>query len=650
MQGPIRSSVGKKKPSGGGGAPFKTTTWILIVVCASCSSFYVGVALAGMAAASSTNGSQSNSKTNGADHIILNNHNKNNQKTLLEEELQRKVEEMAEQIQQLTSPHKLQELCDKHLCNINDGSSSLSSAAASQQQNNNNNNNNHDIKSRRRDKLLFPRSLNNFANGLVRVSKDDIMSTFDFGVPPNPNSIGKEALILYNTPKALPNDGAVAAAANLNGYTALPFTNATTATENCDSMNVVFTDIPGGMRQCFAIIGGQYQSYHIQRWMRRADSSYQGGLKKDESLKLSSRGHTGGGRREFKAPRSEHVAAHQESLKIYLNEVVGIKSRLKAVLGKMNSKQIVVMTCNHGQSELLMNFVCSSRAKGLDLSNVLLFPTDIETKELAEGLGLTTFYEEKLMASIPKSEAEVYGDTTFTKVMFAKIVCVQLVNELGFDLLFMDVDIVWYRNPLDYFMDKSLPEFDVYFQDDGSRQERYAPYSANSGFYFVRANDRTKHLFRHLLYSGDLLNAWYSHQQVLIALLSEYNSLLGLKVKVFAKERDEFPGGWLFHRQPKEMKKIMQGESNSHYIFHMSWTENKENKLKFFQQIGQWYVQETCVGKHYNEIVGGDSSVSLSTHCCLAEPLIKCHYKDKPSIIPCNDSPLLDKKRGKPFW
>ena len=600
------SSLPRKNSSGGGGL-FKTTTWILIVICASCSSFYIG-AFAGIAASGG--------------HKFKENNNTNQ---IDDKELQRRVNELVdEKIKLLTSPTKIQELCNKHTCN---------QSAANQNHGSN-------------EHKLFPRPLNHFANGLVRVSKNDIMSTFDFGVPPNPNSAGKEALILYNTAKALPNDKSLAAAANLNGYTSLPFTNATTATENCDSLNVVLTDIPGGMRQCFALIGGQYQSYHIQRWMRRADNG--GGLKKDQPLKLSSRGHTGAGREEFVAPALHQAAEHQGLLKTYLNEVEGIKTRLTSVLRKMNKKEVVVMTCNHGQSELLMNFVCSSRSKGFDLSNVLLFPTDVETKELAEGLGLTIFYEEKIMASIPKEEAGIYGDTTFTKIMFAKILCVQLVNELGYDLLFMDVDIVWYRNPLDYFMNKSLPQFDVYFQDDGSRQERYAPYSANSGFYFVRSNPKTKHLFRHLLYSGDLLNAWYSHQQVLTVLLSEYNSLFGLKVKVFAKETDLFPGGWLYHRKNDEMKKMMKGES-SQYIFHMSWTENKANKLKFFQQMGQWFVQDSCVGKHYNEIVGGDSSVTLFTQCCLAEAVVKCHYKDKPSKIPCEDSPLLDKK-GKSFW
>ena len=60
---------------------------------------------------------------------------------------------------------------------------------------------------------------------------------------------------------------------------------------------------------------------------------------------------------------------------------------------------IIVMTCNMGQSELLVNFVCNAHSKGYDLSNVLVFPTDQSTKELAEGLGLATFYDEKVSSS-----------------------------------------------------------------------------------------------------------------------------------------------------------------------------------------------------------------------------------------------------------
>lgn len=63
----------------------------------------------------------------------------------------------------------------------------------------------------------------------------------------------------------------------------------------------------------------------------------------------------------------------------------------------------------------------------------------------------------------------------FTAMMLAKVISVQLVNMLGYNLLFSDVDIIWYKNPLDYFLSPESPvkDHDVIFQDDGSRTLRY---------------------------------------------------------------------------------------------------------------------------------------------------------------------------------
>ena len=155
--------------------------------------------------------------------------------------------------------------------------------------------------------------------------------------------------------------------------------------------------------------------------------------------------------------------------------------------------------------------------------------------------------------------------------------------QLFSDILFQDVDVIWYKDPLDYFHDKksSIADFDVYFQDDGNRQERYAPYSANSGFYYIRNNERSKTLFRTMLYSGDLIFACRSHQQILITLLAEANSLTGLKVKVLSRDEDDFPGGYHYHmRQMDYMKRFVHHrEKIDPYIFHMSWTLNKDDKL-----------------------------------------------------------------------
>jgi len=313
---------------------------------------------------------------------------------------------------------------------------------------------------------------------------------------------------------------------------------------------------------------------------------------------------------------------------------------------------VIVMVCNHGQSELLMNFVCNSRAKGLDISQVLVFATDIETKELADGLGLTTFYDEQNFGSIPSEAAKRYGDQKFMGMMLAKLYCVQMVSMLKYDVLFQDVDVIWFKNPLPLFQNTSSPlyDFDIYFQDDGARSPRYAPFSPNSGFYYVRHNIRTEYFFSVFLRMGDMIIASGSHQSAMNQVLSEHVSWRGLRAKVFQRDGDELPGGYHFNmRSGKWMKDYFAGKKNP-YIFHMSWTANKDNKLLYYKQMGEWYTEETCIGSTAKEIVKNSvGNQIIATKCCLADPKITCHYRDKPSKQPCRQSPNIDKGRPS-FW
>jgi hypothetical protein len=245
-------------------------------------------------------------------------------------------------------------------------------------------------------------------------------------------------------------------------------------------------------------------------------------------------------------------------------------------------------------------------------------------------------------------------DKTFVALMLAKVVCVQMINHLGYDLLFQDVDMVWYKNPLEYFHDENnqFREFDMYFQDDGARSSRYAPLSANSGFYYVRNNARTRYLFTSLLYGGDMILQTKSHQAALVQLLNEHISYFGLKVKVLNRDMDEFPGGWHYHKKNKSFMMSVVKEEVSPIIFHMSWTKNKDNKVKYFQQMGQWYVNDMCIAHTKGDIMGNHDMKegdSLVEPCCLVEPNIVCHYRDKPSKIPCRDVDPIDKGRPS-FW
>ncbi|KAL7522983.1 hypothetical protein ACHAWX_007733 [Stephanocyclus meneghinianus] len=459
----------------------------------------------------------------------------------------------------------------------------------------------------------------------------------------------ENTLILYDSARALPSDESMRKAAQANED--IPEMDALDATANCDTMNVIFLKNPQGyIRQCVALVGGQYQGYHVQRWMRIVGEGPHGEWDETAPLHQVSRMVTSKGYDELTMPKQWHLDLHRDIMLTYLTHLKEMQGELKSTLNRIAvDNAVVVMTVNKGQSELLINFVCSARSRGFDLKNVILFPTDQFSKDIADGLGLATFYHKELTKAIPSEEAARYGDSTFGHIMMAKVICVQLVNELGYDLLFQDVDVIWYKNPFEYFNAEGSKKFDVYFQDDGNRQERFAPYAANSGFYFVRSNNRSKLLFRTMLYQGDLVLACRSHQQVLISLLAEINNYAGLTVKVLNRDEDDFPSGYHYHMRKDWMRQMVDGKKDP-VIFHMCWTLNKINKLEFMKQMGMWYVPDKCVGKEAKEITSGSNAKNgLMNECCSAEPLKKCYYRDKPSVIPCKDSPPMDRS-GRSFW
>jgi hypothetical protein len=490
--------------------------------------------------------------------------------------------------------------------------------------------------------LRIPQSsMGRVINGMGRVDRDAFANRFDTGVPLDPSGRGnQDVLILYSGVAAMPQNQY--AKQQITSGHEIPLLNSVEeATENCDNLHIVLTH-QDRTRQCVALMG-QYESFHIQKYMRLPEEK--GGIDPNLPLRIVNRGAQSSGRKSTQPPTREQTLEHWSVLATYLRTFSEVLAKLEPYAKKVATKNtVIVMVCNLGQSELLMNFACNARVKGLDVSNVLVFATDIETKELAESIGLTAFFDETNFGRMPKQAAKRYADKNFMAMMGAKVYCVQMVSMLGYDVLFQDVDVVWYKNPLTWFHDESNPDynFDVYFQDDGNHALYYAPYSANTGFYYVRHNDKTQYFFNSLLMAGDLILSTHSHQIALIALLNEHASMYNLKVKILERNTEEFPGGYTFHRKKDFMMDLFAGDVKP-YIFHMSWTLNKDNKMYYFRQMGEWYLNEECVSKPLSKIEGGTMD-----GCCAAEPVISCHYRDKPSKIPCKDSPAIDGNR--PSW
>jgi hypothetical protein len=107
---------------------------------------------------------------------------------------------------------------------------------------------------------------------------------------------------------------------------------------------------------------------------------------------------------EFVPPTDKNMNVHMELMTTYFaslqDSLKELKPMVEKIASKTDGKTITVMVSNFGQSELLVNFVCAAKARNLDISSILVFSTDVATKELAEHLGLTAFYDERVRSFV----------------------------------------------------------------------------------------------------------------------------------------------------------------------------------------------------------------------------------------------------------
>ena len=317
----------------------------------------------------------------------------------------------------------------------------ISAATFSNANSNNNKKDDNNDKQRR-----FSKTISKIASGASLISKNDFLQNFDYGIPKPPSKREHESdpgkddvLVLYGTTKAMPdNNLGIEYATDIeNGD--IPHMSASDATKNCGGLNVIFSESHGDIQQCIAIVGN-YESYHIQRWLR---INPKGSSRLDNKLPLApvGRGLQSNGQDKFSPPSDNYALQNQALLETYFarlsDTLEALKPMAKACAG--NDNTVIVMVCNTGQSDLLINFICAATARGFgDIvrEKVLVFATDKGVLDIGLGLGLRTFYDEEIFKEMPEKEAGRYGDRAFTQMMYAKVVTVQLINRLGYDVLF----------------------------------------------------------------------------------------------------------------------------------------------------------------------------------------------------------------------
>jgi len=315
----------------------------------------------------------------------------------------------------------------------------------------------------------------------------------------------------------------------------------------------------------------------------------------------------------------QHLRTKMENLLTGLSQIERrIAEKLQPLLElKKKKKQkdvdVVLMTVNPGEMDLLVNFACSCAHHKIDTSNMIVFAASATIVESITALGFIAIYAAEFEQVSTDASAQ-YLDPIFVDMMWYKSFSVWILLKMKFNVLFQDVDLVWFKEPFSYFASHShvgRTQTDAFFSDDGQRGLRYAPFYANSGFYFLRANVRTEYLAWLTLLAFDSVKVTGSHQNVFVSKLAECLDIAHLAPSLLTL--DDFPTGVKYHRDKPYMKAIQEGWKKP-YNFHMCWTLNKKNKIEYFQKVEMWYIRGTAV----NTDGDGGGNSDAGDECALA--------------------------------
>lgn len=293
----------------------------------------------------------------------------------------------------------------------------------------------------------FPESVSDIATGMARVNRDDLAEFLHLGVPLDESSShNNEAIILYQSTGAIPIDNPILAQQVQSNVQPPLVESVHEATQHCDYFNLVFTDHnPKNRHQCWAIMG-QYESFHVQKYMRVDNAKVDSTL----PLRFVNRGYQSSGRKSLKAPTLQVSRQYWEVLQTYLANLDDTLEKLKPLAEEAASggDSIIVMVVNVGQAALLVNFLCAAMARDLQepLKHILIFATDQATVDWINHLkipGVHVFFDETNFGDMPEQAARRYADQTFMRMMMAKVFSVHLTMALGYSVIFQDADGEW---------------------------------------------------------------------------------------------------------------------------------------------------------------------------------------------------------------
>lgn len=146
---------------------------------------------------------------------------------------------------------------------------------------------------------------------------------------------------------------------------------------------------------------------------------------------------------------------------------------------------VIVTALNYGYRDIMMNWVCNLRH--LNITNFIISAFDRDLYEYAYVRGLPVYLETEVLQGHNSSLSDVaYGTDSFKKLTKLKSRVVLRFLKLGYNVLWSDADIIWFKDPVQNLWAHNV---DLAIQSNAPDNELCnAKRRINSGFYLALSN------------------------------------------------------------------------------------------------------------------------------------------------------------------
>ena len=190
-----------------------------------------------------------------------------------------------------------------------------------------------------------------------------------------------------------------------------------------------------------------------------------------------------------------------------------------------------------------------------------------------------------------------YGSAAFKEKTHIKTKIILDALELGFDVLIVDVDIVFLKNPIPFF---DCDNCDIQIQSDGPE--------INSGFYYVRPTKPAVKLHQSSLELAHRSRG-LSNQQCINKILNSMRKQKSIKVKVLSDS--EFPRGYIFFEKGKRMFSD-DPPCDKCVIIHNNWIVGGAAKIYRFKEFGLWMIDNGYYSSNSTKYILYNNFASVS--------------------------------------